>query len=243
MTNEEYFNIGLPKWPTLVVIGKPVTREQAMEIIIRTDRLDPTSNDPSFERQLNEIVYGVSASSMELSDALKELHGFENWNDSWIFREEKRKEVGCLEDLCYLNNSQILSSWIGGPHGWCQWNGNIETSNYNIGKWPSVEEVYNEWKIIAKAFPFLDLKSQLFGHEAGETNWKTKELVPINPLIEFTIKNGEATMSIPESPLKNPDSIISFDILRPGRERGCTIEQFDKAYNFTKSKIKQVIRK
>ena len=235
MKNTEYFKIGLPKWPALVVSGKPVTREQAMEIIIRTDGLSFCSNDRQFERQLNKIVYDVECSYIELNDKLKEIHGFENWNDTYNFQEEKVKEVGSLENLSHLNNSQILSSWIGGLHGWCSWDGNIQTSNYNIGKWPSIKGVFNEWKIIANAFPFLDLKSQLFSHEAGEENWETRELVPINPVIEFTVKDGNVTMSIPEYPLKNPN--LSLDILSPGRERGCSIEQFEKAYNFCKEKF------
>ena len=31
MKKPEFFNIGLPKWPALAVVGKPVTPEQAME--------------------------------------------------------------------------------------------------------------------------------------------------------------------------------------------------------------------
>lgn len=37
MTKEQAFEIGLPKWPQCVIFGNPVTKEQALEIIRRTD--------------------------------------------------------------------------------------------------------------------------------------------------------------------------------------------------------------
>jgi 5-methylcytosine-specific restriction endonuclease McrA len=36
MKKQEFFNLGLPKWPALLVTGKAVTEDQAMEILIRT---------------------------------------------------------------------------------------------------------------------------------------------------------------------------------------------------------------
>ena len=55
-----------------------------------------------------------------------------------------KKDISHIE-LEYLSNHRIVSSWIGGPHGWCNWEGNIGCNNYNIGKHPSCKEVYNEW--------------------------------------------------------------------------------------------------
>lgn len=67
---EKYFNIGLPKWPALVVKGTPVTREQAMEIIIKTDGLYFCSNDREFEKDLYSLIY-------ELDNVLIEREGLE----------------------------------------------------------------------------------------------------------------------------------------------------------------------
>ena len=50
------FEVELPKWPALVVIGESVTKEQAMEILIRTDSLYFGCNDKEWEEELNFIV-------------------------------------------------------------------------------------------------------------------------------------------------------------------------------------------
>ena len=68
--NEHFFKRELPKWPGLLVIGDKVTPEQAMEILIRTDNLQLSSNDRKFDQQLNEIVYGVKGSWLGRTDEL-----------------------------------------------------------------------------------------------------------------------------------------------------------------------------
>lgn len=240
MTKEELFNLDLPKWPALLVVGKPVSREQAMEIIIRTDDLYFSSNDRKFDKQLNECFYDV-----EIVDELyggcnraiaKKLNVEENnYSEIYQYQENKQSEVASL-NLSYLGNSQIVSSWIGGPHGWCDWNGNIGTRNYNIGKWPSVEEVYNDWVQIAEAFPFLELTSQLLNCEAGDDDTINQAV------IEFRIKNGEVEMV-------NPTELISIaefgdaDMYKrfsdPYAERGCTIEKFREAVSYVRNKFKK----
>lgn len=37
MTKKELMSRSLPKWPALVVVGDPVTHDQAAEIIVRTE--------------------------------------------------------------------------------------------------------------------------------------------------------------------------------------------------------------
>lgn len=242
---EKYFNISLPKWPALVVKGKPVTKEQAMEILIRTDNLYFSANDREFESKLKEIFYELDwvdrtygaedeaiKRKLNLDPAVKHI-----WNEVWDYKEQKAKDIKHIS-LGYLSNSQIISSWIGGPHGWCDWDGNINASNYNIGKWPSVEEVYNEWTQIAQAFPYLDLKAQLFNHEASSPEMSDNP----GPVIEFTVKNGKVEMSIPSEPLDNPEFGANDMMARfsnPYAERGCTIEKFKEALTYVKQNLKQ----
>jgi hypothetical protein len=230
--NSEFFNKGLPKWPALLVKGKSVTAEQAKEIIIRTDGLSFSTNDREFSSQLNEVVYGVKSSRWDLTDAIKEQLGITEWNAIWDYQDSKHAEVGVL-DITYLNNSQIASSWIGGPHGWCKWDGTIETSNYNIGKWPSVEDVYNDWVIIAEAFPFLNLRSQLMNCEACEDEPSN----PPMPVVEFIVKDGKVEMIEPIEQLIPMTDAGWRSLMDPMGERGCTFEQFKDAYEFTKQKI------
>lgn len=240
MTKEEFFELDLPKWPALLVVGKPVTREQAMEIIIRTDNLFFSSNDRSFNKQLNEYFYDLEITDDSYGGdrvaIAKKLKVQENdYNAIWKYREEKESEVNPL-NLAYLGNEQIVSSWIGGPHGWCDWNGNIGTRNYNIGKWPSVEEVYKDWVQIAEAFPFLELTSQLLNCEAGDDDTINQAVV------EFRIKNGEVEMIEPTE-LITVAQFGDADMYRrfsdPHVERGCTIGKFREAVDYVRNKFKK----
>lgn len=233
-----FFEIGLPKWPALVVVGKPVTKEQAMEILIRTDSLWISTNDREWDKMINEYLFDITIEGnggydSETPAILKKLGISNDSSDNWgKVNEYKDKCLSPLNKLrlSYLSNQRIGSSWIGGPHGWCDWNGNIHSCNYNIGKWPEVKDVYEDWVKIAKAFPFLDLTSQLMSHEAGEES-------EANPVIQFRIKGGKVTMTIPKKPIAVPSFGTSDMFSRfnnPHAERGCSFEQFKKAIDHTK---------
>lgn len=172
------FNIALPKWPALLVMGKKVTREQAVEIIFRTNS-GWSSNDRHF---LKFVADNIGHKTDEY--------------DYMYLNPEMREQWGSLP-LEYLGNSRIVSCWIGGPHGWCTWEGDIFTNNYNIGKWPSVQEVFSEWSEIAQAFPFLDLRCQLLDREAGEEIEEGEN--PATVVVEFIVKDGTCTIVVPES--------------------------------------------
>jgi hypothetical protein len=237
---KEYFDIYLPKWPGVLVIGDPITREQAAEVIIRTDSLYFSSNDREFEKLLNKEIYGVEADTMNLTDAITTdiLRGIKgtSWERAWSYKDDKTKEVGKIQ-LEYMNNSRILSAWIGGPHGWCDWNGNIGSRNYNIGKHPSVEQVYKEWVKIAKEFPFLNLRCQLLNHEIGCED----SVEDPKPQIEFVIKKGKVKVLIPlktmvQGEFGSDDMMNRFN--NRYAERGCSIEKFKEALNQVKEKFK-----
>lgn len=237
--NQDLFNKGLPKWPAIVVKGKPVTEDQAKEIIIRTDSFYFGCNDREWEAEINSMIYGIDAGNArninELDDYLRKKHNIDekDWTAYYTAKDSYSKKYGVLEDLNYLHNSRIASSWIGGPHGWCSWNGRIGCSNYNIGKWPSVEDVYNEWVIIAEAFPFLDLKCQLMNCEAGE-NEEPK------PVVEYEIKNGKVKLYESKEILDYP-VFGSEDMIRrfsdPHAERGCSARTLKEAFEYVEKKI------
>jgi len=234
MTNEDFFNKGLPKWPGLLVVGKPVTKEQAMEIIIRTDSLDFMCNDHTWSRALNQVVYNVDSGDSwhGIRDAIKEQLGIDDWNDQSRYEDERKALVNKI-DLYFLENHQIASSWIGGAHGWCDWAGNIGCHNYNIGKWPDIEAVYNEWVTVAEAFPFLDLRSQVMNCEVSQDD------VVQEAVVEFIVKDGKVTMEEPEAliaaPVFNTKSVMAR-FTDPHAERGCSYDQFTRAYNLVKEK-------
>ena len=237
MKKEEFFNIGLPKWPAMVVKGEKVTEEQAAEIIVRTDGFYFSSNDHEFSRDLYQLFYGVkpyegmNIHHASLYDYFKK-DGEIDWNELDAVDKKTRERYGII-DLEYLNNSRIVSSWTGGPHGWCNWNGYIGCNNYNIGKYPDVETVYEEWLKIAKEFDFLNLTCQLYSGEGCEED--------IKPVIEFRVKDGKVKMSIPKKPIDyvNHDTEqYVTSLFSPNRERGCTIDKLKSVLPIVEEKLK-----
>ena len=204
-------NVGLPKWPGLVVSGQRVTTRQAAEILIRTD-----SSLPNFKYAGNDRQHAAK---------LMELFGMDyddnedDYQARWKAEDDLRDRLKVIP-LNYLPNSQIVSAYIGGPHGWCDWNGNIFANSYNVGKWPSVEEVAEDWASIAEAFPFLDLTSHLYNAEACEDG---------KPVVEFIVKDGKVEVRPPQkldlAPLVDDfsESVILDLFTNPNRECGITI--------------------
>ncbi len=210
------FQLTLPKWPECRVKGKTVTREQAAEIIIRTQDFWFTTNDNHFA----SLLYSEAG-----IDYVDNTYPHVNFDQV----RETREKYGCL-DLEYLINERICSSYIGGPNGWINWEGQIQQFGKNIGKWPSVETVYEEWVKIAEAFPFLELVCQLFSGEGCEEE--------TNPVVEFVISGGKVELKNPGSPIFDgikPNNIDDFvrAFSNPRREQGCTVDQFCEALKIT----------
>lgn len=191
-------DIGLPKWPAFLVKGKSVTKKQAAEIIVRTDRSIPdfkyAGNDRAHAKNLSDI-FGVPE---EFDDGVhrpqeptedQKAKRLEEMRIRWASMERLERKIGKL-NLEYLHNSWIVSCYVGGPHGWCDWDGNIGNCSTNIGKWPSVEAVTRDWEQISEAFPFLDLECQLCNHEAGYPS----ENQVNGPVVKFVVKKGKVTV-------------------------------------------------
>jgi len=223
LSEEQMEGVYLPKWPAFVVVGEPVTKDQAQQIIIRTMSLPFCTNDKEFSRQLYEVI-GVDCKEHEYypdTEKAREELGMLSYTDAY----------GYESPLEYCGNYRVVSSYIGGPHGWIDWNGNIGCSSYNIGKHPSVRTVYREWQVIAEAFPFLDLQCQLFDGESCEDG--------IKPVVQYNVCDGNVVCFIPMKRISCPfnDVYIGVSRLMMGNnaERGCTIGEFKQA-------VKQVRR-
>ena len=195
-------NITLPKWPGMIVEGDPVTPELAAEIIIRTDSQLPdftyAGNDPDLCQQLNDLfsVPYVTIDPNKLSKLRDKLH---------------------IIPLSYLCNDRIVSSWVGGPHGWVNWNGFVGSRNYNIGKWPDVDSVLKGWQAIATAFPSLKLTCWLYSKETCQ---------PDNTaIVQFDIVSGTATAHLPDREPQNPvfETPDYSSILYRNRESGISV--------------------
>jgi hypothetical protein len=170
-------SVWLPKWPGIIVEGKNVDAKLAAEILIRTDGYLPDfsycGNDRQHARELNAL-FGIEPPDAVTSNT------HENY---WKARDFLAKTLGKI-DLSYFDNHQIVSSWIGGPHGWISWNGQVGCNTYNVGKHPSCDELIEDWKKIAKAFPTLDLTCWVHDKEIGEEGAK--------PALRIRVKGGKA---------------------------------------------------
>jgi len=203
--------IDLGKWPRLLVTGDRVTNEQADEIIIRTTSRMFFTNDKTWEKQaleilgIPELIYG----------------GGEGWAER--FREHKAAwdRLGNLS-LEYLTTSQIASATIGGPHGWCDWNGWIFSDQHNIGKWPSHETVTKEWTKIAQAFPYLRLRAQLISDEGAG------ELAGTWDVTQGAVTFREDVTELVTPPTEMSDNLIVASVLL-GMEQGVGAERLTQA--------------
>jgi hypothetical protein len=209
--------VDLTKWPRLIVEGENVTPEQANEILVRTNDWSYfSSNDKGWERAIRTMVGAPPDYHESLNSGLKgpEIH------DQWKVFTKKMRMI----DLTYLHNHRIMSSWIGGPHGWCDWDGTIGTSEYNIGKWPSEEDVTEDWLEIASSFPYLKLTARLVPDE-GES------LVSV---VRFEIADGGVTTIEEREPVFQEPEKLSIErmlatIQGRGGERGVTLTRLGEA--------------
>lgn len=199
----------LTKWPRLLVVGDPVTEEQANEVILRTTNWHLCTNDRAFERAVYaEIGVPADQYGWPIGRALSDFEA----------------SIGCL-NLHYLANARIASSYIGGPHGWCDWDGTIGCSTYNIGKWPAASDVDGEWRAIAAAFPFLRLRAQLIADE-GEAP---------EVAAEWSVRDGSAELVEPGERIAKPNGpdlgafLASLHFGAAARERGVSMDRLREA--------------
>lgn len=170
---EELLSVELPKWPAMIVVGESVTTDQALEIIRRTDTFFThgyDGNDKAWTKRVRETV-GCPVEPKEIKNWAEYTDKRVEWINAW----------GAIE-TGYVHNNWISSAFVYGPHGWCHPDGTILHVD-NVGKWPEAEDIYRDWVLLARTFPFLKLNVVLHSGETCEDN--------IVPLIGFRILNGE----------------------------------------------------
>lgn len=208
------------KWPALFVVGPRLTEAQANEVIVRmTVPYMLIGNDEEWGRLVHET----------LGFTFTERYGLENYQryDQECRRVER--ELGTVHTEYLDLTGRVYSAMIGGSHGWCDWDGTI-SSVYNVGKWPSVEELTEQWTDVARAFPFLSLTAQAFDLEVIEM--QGGEL----PVAQWTIADGVATLDAEPSPMLDvsnggmdtPEQWNAW-FASGGRERHITLERLQEA--------------
>lgn len=186
----ELMHRGLPKWPQHYVTGERVTVAQANEIIRRTDTFfagSGYSNDKVFTARIRRMMgMGLGYDDIPHGGALEVRQQL--WKR--LGEEQAAFETRWAPlTTQYVHNSWVANAFIGGPHGWCQPTGFIGFID-NIGKWPSIEDVRNDWLKIAEAFPFLKIGATLFSGEECENDHTEK-------VVSFVIAEGDVTLVDP----------------------------------------------
>lgn len=233
------------KWPRLLVVGEPVTQEQANEIIVRTTPLHYIgTNDDAWAWQVKEalglrleldLTHDDYRPEVSIEQRLAKLSVLDAHIDA------RKAALGTL-DLYYLGNGeQIASCYFAGPHGWCAWDGQIGASSYNIGKWPTPEEVHSDVVEIAEAFPFLTMTVQVLGdHYVPDStgsddaygSYVADETAPVT----WHIKGGQVEVDVaPRPPITEPtdpemdEKFMMWRFSDPHAERGVTVERLREA--------------
>lgn len=168
------------KWPALIVVGEEISPQLALEINIRTTRWPLSTNEHEYNAELMSYVLGRTMKKSE--------YGFCDWKEG----EEVNKILRVI-DTEYIHNNWLASCYILGPAGWCNPDGTIFSNNYNIGKWPSSEAVFEDLQKIAKEWPMLKMKVQTLSDEYCEDNLIVTD--------QWNIENGIVQEVIPESRL------------------------------------------
>lgn len=205
------------KWPRLIVVGEQVTPEQADVILVRTHLPYVSCGDEEWQWAVENAFRLPHQRDRDKAaeEAFKAGESFD-WI-SWHKKEQESWEGLGLLPLEYLHNYRVESSSSNGPHGWCDWDGSIGCSNYNIGKWPEVGKLTEEWRLIAETFPFLRLQCQVMAEERyGEDG----EVVGVPPVVaEWHVGDG-LVRQVEIGPLLREPEWEPHDIFKPWDERG-----------------------
>lgn len=183
-------NGNLPKWPQMLVTGKQVTVEQAKEIIFRTDNFltDAHPYSGGNAREFNKHYRKIAGLDLLQVEKTARVGGQKYIDVDWDKQHELQYLLQTL-GTSYVTNNWASSSYIGGPHGWCSPDGVISYSD-NVGKWPSIEDIIEDWSEIATAFPYLDLHVTLMSGEDCED--------VTEPVINIRVVDGKAFAEAPD---------------------------------------------
>lgn len=249
ITREEAFNVILSKWPQMLVTGKSVSVEQAKDIILHTDYQligsigsEWMGNDHSFAKMFREIT-GFNT-LVPIENRFNPMH---DTSDVWTrerrfdLRDAVRDVESKLDFVTtqYVHNSWVACSFINGPHGWCHPDGKIQYID-NVGKWPTVEDILDDWKKISTRWNFLDIWATLMSGEESEDD--------VTPLVTFHINGDEikiySGITSPHSELSTIRREWDFtNIFNNRRELGVPMAWIEEYATRSKAIVKEVMGK
>ena len=187
------------KWPQCIISGDKVTEEQALDIIKRTDDfyVYPIGNNRVFIKMAIEALKIPQETPIKNTDTAEEIRKkFET--DTKNKEEYFKKNKIITQDISYIKNSYISSSFIFGYCGWVHIDGTIGYS-FNIGKWPTAEEIVNDLFLLGENFPYLKMFVTIMDNENG---YATKSLDT------YVLDHGQVYLLEKPIPIKELDLTI-----------------------------------
>lgn len=172
MNKETAFPLPLPRWAQLRMTGPNIGVALAKEVIFATDVfLTSFAASGGNNRDWEEAVrtrMGVSTKSMNESPpyGTPEAASLHREMEISFELQSMWREAGKSVSTQYVKNDWASCCFIGGPHGWCSPAGEIYFSD-NVGKYPSVQDIYEDLEAIAKRWPTLVFTATLMDGESG----------------------------------------------------------------------------
>ena len=183
--------------------GKRVSKEEAAEIIRRTDAFYEklyNGNNHKFNRTLYRLS-GVPANY----EALDKDHSCcdmdyryilgDSFHDKFnVYDKWKTEEWGCL-GLKHFLNHWISCAYIGGPYGWISPEGEIGGLLYGEKYGIETEELEEDLKKVATEWPSLEFTVYLVDYPGGDdpfwvfAEWKVKDGVVTKTKEDYEIDN------------------------------------------------------
>lgn len=175
----------LPRHPQMLVWGTPVTPEQAMEVIIRSDLMttDVSGIHGGNDESWNQVVRKTLG--------LQKLHDYclnfpQQDQSRFLYSAQLMLRKALKAPRCaYVSTDWLSTIFVHGAHGWCHPDGTVAYID-TIGKKPTPREVLLDWSELAAAFPFLDLTVTLMSEPYTE---------PVaSPFMSIRVKLGKANL-------------------------------------------------
>lgn len=205
-------------WHGCTLRGKPVSKELAAQIIIRTTNLRGMII-PADLKWKTEVFQAFGIPVEWDTDTLDP--------DLDEYFAEAVQKYGIIADEHGFSQLEFFSNWrifsARGSHGWIDWDGVIFSNTMNLGKYPSEEIIADEWKLIASRFPTLDLEFHLFEKPLEQLDSSSV------PLYQYTVREGAVSY----------ESYQGGSFLHPGNviqdlEKGVTLEYLKWALEISK---------
>jgi hypothetical protein len=216
ISQEEAFGRDLPKWPQMLVTGTPVTVDQAKEIIFATDTTLMSvwmggGNDRNFEDWIKEITgYNkIIPADWHRAKPFSEMTDEEKIAYRDLQNRQWTAVLALVQRAKFLQTEYVCNSWascafVFGAHGWCHPTGNISFID-NVGKWPSVEDIFKDWRKIAERWKFLNIYVTLMSAENCEDD--------STPVVTFHVHDGIVeTFEGTKEPHKNKPLQRNFEL-------------------------------